>query len=623
MSTNILNKMKITKYILFIASIILSSCSEEINRPKYQDDELGQYVRFALILDNNGSPIVDELGNGDQYVNTYHHEVFDTILIPVSMTSTSLTEEVEVTFSSTFYGDDAHTVHYSPDSVLTFGPDALYDTIELSFSERWFTDVKDSILLKIERTSNPNISIGYPFNDSINDELTIHLDAINLPITIRKPNEFEITDPNDLDTFDIYLDFENGFIFNELENTTLLNENENTLDYTLKQYPFQDGDTYIHYAYIQNTPIANKFEDYSSTFSLAEIQGYTPWGRQTASVSYTGLEPYSYTLADDEIRIDGELNENVELHIVFSSPITESIITDLEDKTFLVATSSDFDYTLTQLPFGVDDDTITYIMELNESLVEDASTKYTTTFALEDIEGFTKYGNTEIAVIKEQFNDGDNSVNPASIFYNFTNPTGYQQLWCHMWISYSDKCQWRETFQLCYPVEVSEDHPNAVLHSNGKYYHAFRFGFNSPNAGRTVNSFGLKYLFDNEYTDEDLSPGFNIPEALELFPTDGNSRLGGNVAVIEQDLTISSRNGESFTMSIAGEGSYYYDEGSYELYADSIFTIELNLELTSDELFGGSRVVEYRFKNRDLDNTEKPEYEPDGCFPVIDLNTIN
>lgn len=624
MSMNFLNKMKaINKTILLLILLILSSCTEEINRPIYQDDEMGQYVRFALILDNNGVPITDDiLGYAKQYTNTYHHEVLDTVFIPVSLTSTSISEAVEVYFSSSFYGDDAHIVSFSPDSILTFGPNSFYDSIEIVFSERWFPDIKDSIVLQLEHSNNPNISIGYPFNDSINDHLTIHLDEIKLPITVRKPNEFEVLSAIETDTFDFYVDFENGFIENEIKGVSLFKEVENNLDYTLVQHPYDANATTIAYSFILNTPIADKFESYNCLLELENLKGYIPWGRTTVSVDYQALKRYSYTLSDQELRINGNLHENVSFDIELSSPIDENVIEDLRNQDLVRAVDEEFDYTLSQQSFNVGDSTITYVLELNESLVDSTFNAYTTTFELIGIDGFTTYGNTEIEITKERFHTS-NSPNPAAIFYNDSYPANYSQLWHYMWIYSGSECKWRESFQLCYPVEVDADHPNAVLHSNGNYYHAFRFGFNSPNLGRTVNSFGLKSLFDNEYTDADKSPGFNIPEALELFPEDGTSRTNGSVIVLEQDLTISSKNDESFVLSIAGEGSYSYDEGSYELYRDSIYTIKLFLEVTNEELFGGTRIIDYMFKNRDLDKSDKPDYEYDSCSPVVDLNTVN
>ena len=70
--------MNLTKYILSLLMILLISCDEEVNRLLYNDSEMGQYVRFALLLDNNGSPIEVSSFMGDVEIPGGKGKTIDT-----------------------------------------------------------------------------------------------------------------------------------------------------------------------------------------------------------------------------------------------------------------------------------------------------------------------------------------------------------------------------------------------------------------------------------------------------------------------------------------------------------------------------------------------------------------
>ena len=188
-----------------------------------------------------------------------------------------------------------------------------------------------------------------------------------------------------------------------------------------------------------------------------------------------------------------------------------------------------------------------------------------------------------------------------------------------MWDSGDEVCEWQAFNAFTYPVIVDKDDDNAVLYSdNGTeddsddiYHHAFRIGFNSNNIGRTTNSFNLKRWFNNESTNADVSPGFNIPEALEFYPKDGVSETEGTVLVIPQIITVSSKEGVSHNISISGEGTYQ------EISA-GLFEITLEFKATNEEVFGGTQVSYYRIYNNNSygGNPEPIDY---GCVEPVDL----
>ena len=174
-----------------------------------------------------------------------------------------------------------------------------------------------------------------------------------------------------------------------------------------------------------------------------------------------------------------------------------------------------------------------------------------------------------------------------------------------------------------HPVVVGKDHPNAILYddmgtldpADDIYHHAFRIGFNSPNAGRTTNSLNLKRWFENEYTDEDESPGFNIPQALEFYPdNNGTSATSGVVKVVSQDLLISGKQGDG---SLVAYTLYIEGEGEYMEIRDGVFEITLELRVTNMELFGGTRLAKYKiFNTSDYDD---PIDLTEGCFQPMEL----
>jgi hypothetical protein len=282
----------------------------------------------------------------------------------------------------------------------------------------------------------------------------------------------------------------------------------------------------------------------------------------------------------------------------------------------------DFQYTLNQLPFSIDDTKITYRLTVNEPLDNDLET-YLATFMLNEIPDYHLAGNEKFTIIKPENIPRDVSLNTAAHFYDLED--GFYRTYGELWFDFNknDTCDWGSFNQFTFPVEVPADHPNAVLYSDQGtidpdddiYHHAFRIGFNSPNVGRTTNSFNLKRWFDNDYTDADESPGFNIPQALEFYPDNGGtSATSGTVKVIAQDLITSGKNGDgslnTYTISIEGDGEYI------EI-SSGIFEISLELRATNNELFGGTRTATYKIFN--TPDYEEPIELSDDCFQPMEL----
>jgi hypothetical protein len=301
----------------------------------------------------------------------------------------------------------------------------------------------------------------------------------------------------------------------------------------------------------------------------------------------------TFTFEESRTEILGLVGETVIVSVQFPDGYIASDVDGIE---LFSEISSDFSYGITQQSL-TNPTRVNYVLTLNETIQID-EIELKTRFALNDLLGYTANGNTNLTIIKPIITDRDNSIFTSNNFYNLSDAF-YRTYGEHWFDSNEDGiCSWQTYSTFTYPVVVSADHPNAVLFDNmgtadpsdDSYHHAFRVGFNSPNDVATTNSFDLKRWFDNEASNQSNSPGFNISEALEFFPTEGTSATDGFVQVIEQDILVSSTTGTQHIIAISGNGTY--SETS-----PGIFQIQLEFSATNTELFGGTRTDIYRIYN--------------------------
>lgn len=336
------------------------------------------------------------------------------------------------------------------------------------------------------------------------------------------------------------------------------------------------------------------------------------------TVNLAALNLRYYFPAEGNIEILGEEGEEIMLVVYFPDGLFPA---DLEEIELILNEFSDFTYTIEQQPLDDDATEVVFILTLAEAIDNDLVI-YRAVFNLADLGTYTLSGNSRITIIKPEVVPRDNALNTAAMFYNLDD--AFYRTYGENWLDYNedDTCEWSAFNAFTYPVEVSSNHPHAVLYDDKGtadpeddiYHHAFRIGFNSPNVGNTTNSFNLKRWFNNESNNGEYSSGFNITQALEFFPDGGNSATGGIVKVIEQDLLISTRVEpevyRSYTISIEGEGEYM------EI-SPGIFEISLELRATNAELFGGTRTSIYRIWN--TNDYEDPVDITADCFKPMDL----
>ena len=334
---------------------------------------------------------------------------------------------------------------------------------------------------------------------------------------------------------------------------------------------------------------------------------------KTLSVSLGNVITTS-SFSTNRIEINGTAGEQIEFEVLFNNGFLPQEIETID----LFSEIKGFEYSLDRIIEEENHESIKYIMTLTNDIQNDEVT-YTTTLALNEGTVYNPTGNTVLQIVKPLNIARDKAVYTSANFYDLNNPyyRTYGENW--MWDSGDEVCEWQAFNAFTYPVIVDKDDDNAVLYSdNGTeddsddiYHHAFRIGFNSNNIGRTTNSFNLKRWFNNESTNADVSPGFNIPEALEFYPKDGVSETEGTVLVIPQIITVSSKEGVSHNISISGEGTYQ------EISA-GLFEITLEFKATNEEVFGGTQVSYYRIYNNNSygGNPEPIDY---GCVEPVDL----
>ena len=315
----------------------------------------------------------------------------------------------------------------------------------------------------------------------------------------------------------------------------------------------------------------------------------------------------------NQTEIIGTLGETVNFSVEFPNGYIASEVDGIE---LFSESLSNFDYNLEQLEL-TDDTRVDYTLTLNDNVQID-ELEFKTIFSLNEIAGYTINGSTNYTIKKPIVTVRDNSVFTSNNFYNLSDP--FHRTYGEHWFDFNEDgvCSWQSYFAFTFPVVVSADHPNAVLFddmgtpdpSDDVYHHAFRIGFNSTNSTGTTNSFDLRRWFNNESTSQANSPGFNITEALEFFPTNGTSTTDGFVQVIEQDILISSTSGSQYIIAISGSGTY-------SEISPGLFEIQLEFNATNQDLFGGTRTDIYRIYNSTL--YPDPADLSDLCEIPIDL----
>lgn len=319
---------------------------------------------------------------------------------------------------------------------------------------------------------------------------------------------------------------------------------------------------------------------------------------------------FSYSFDINRKEIEGVNQESFNFKVIFQNGF---LVDDIENIALFSAPST-FNYTIERKPITKEDE-VEFTFKVNENLADDTSLD--TFLTLVDIPNYIKGANNFLQINKPIKIDREGT--PVTNFYNLSNP--FYRLFGEYWrYNTSDMiCDWRSTSVFPKPVIVNKDNANGFLYSdNGTpndesddiYHHKYKLGFvgNFPPVG--TNPFALRNLFNNASVE---SPGFNITEAIEFFPKDGNNPSEGIVNLVSQRLVLLRRTDDkAFNVPISGTGTYKLIDVT-----SNLWKIEMEILLDCTEINGEIVTRNYILYN----NRNYPDPDPINvpCPTEIDL----
>ncbi|MBZ4034970.1 hypothetical protein K6T82_09335 [Flavobacterium sp. 17A] len=273
-----MNRIKILS-ILSVA-LLLASCSKDDYK---LGSEIDPYLRFNFLVNSNNVPLTYPTTNSLLVPqSTYTNTSVKTLKIPVALTTRSLKSAVTANFSAVSSTNDNESFTVNPVNQLVFEGSKLTDTIAVSFDKRWAAN--QSITLKLETVSDPEIQIGNLNSTYPNDTFKIDLAAITTNYTFPVN---QITVKGEIgETVDFKVNFPNGFFPSEIENATIF-KFQNGFEYSLTHDDFGDNRSSITYHLTLLEDIQNDDARYESKITLVNTPNYNA----TGSIGLTIVKP--------------------------------------------------------------------------------------------------------------------------------------------------------------------------------------------------------------------------------------------------------------------------------------------------------------------------------------------
>jgi hypothetical protein len=299
------------------------------------------------------------------------------------------------------------------------------------------------------------------------------------------------------------------------------------------------------------------------------------------TINLGNLEQTRYFFNQNLYNLAGTLNEELLIPISFSQPVTNSMIGDFDfiHPTFEVLSLCDgegavFDYSLEKLPFEDGATTIFYKLKLLETNPFASNLKLSLNTGLTDV---VVFGINQVNIFKPIFivRQGDVATN----FYNVSDAL-YRTFGKAWYFNPStNSCDWSNFNTFVKPVPV----PPGSEFDNGNGFHKYRIGFvaNTPPVG--TNPFDLRRYYAGTRV---TSPAFNIIQAIEFFPENGNSTTQGTVKVVPQTLTfIKTSNDAVVNVPVCGSGNYFFDS------TNNRWVIYVELHCDETQINGNNNVI--------------------------------
>ena len=332
---------------------------------------------------------------------------------------------------------------------------------------------------------------------------------------------------------------------------------------------------------------------------------------KTLEISLNPTEGIIMLFEKSREEIQGLAGETFDFKVLFPNGFIASEV----DGVNLFGITSAFDIDIVQQPLTADNTEIVYTATINEDLPEDSS--FDSLLNLIDIEGYTQGAITCYQISKPI--QIERSGNPAANFYDLSDP--FFRLRGDYWRVDNedpDGCEWFNHNIFSVPVIVAADDPNGILYddrgttdtSDDIYHHRYKIGFVSPNAPIGTNPFAMRNLLVGEAVS---SPGFNLTEAIEFFPENGDSLTGGAIAVVSQKaVVIRTADDMAFNIPLSGSGTYeLVDE------ATNLWRMHINVTYDFSAIDGSTHTIPIVLYNQP--GQPDPELSSSSCFEPIEL----
>ena len=271
-----MNRIKIIS-VLSSAVILFTACSKDDYR--LDSKNIDPFVRFNFLTNSTGVPLeYPSVNTSVVPITVYENKSVKTLKVPVTLTAAGLKNPVSVNFSIATSGDsDTFTV--TPESKLSFEGHKLTDTIFVSFDKRW--KQTQSITLKLENASDPEIHIGNLNTAAPNDTFTINLGETLTGYTF--PVNRIVIKGEAGEKIDFKVAFSNGFIPDEIENAAIF-KFLNGFDYSLTHDDFGDNRSSITYHLTLLEDIQNDDVYYESSITLVPSENYIAAGNTVLQI---------------------------------------------------------------------------------------------------------------------------------------------------------------------------------------------------------------------------------------------------------------------------------------------------------------------------------------------------
>ncbi|WP_417941068.1 hypothetical protein [Flavobacterium sp. RS13.1] len=270
----------IKTFAIFIIASLAASCSKDDYK---LGSDIDPFVRFNFLVNSNNIPLEYPAVNGSLVSQSnYVNSAIRTLKIPVALTARSLKNPVTVNFSATSSTGNIDGFKINPVSELVFQGAKLTDTIFISFDKRWASN--QSISLKLESASDPDVHIGNLNTEHLDDTFKIDLATVSTNYTF--PVNQHILKGELGEKFDFTVSLPNGYFPSELENLQIF-KFQNGFEYSLTHDSFQNDKNSVTYHFTLLEDLQNDDVRFQSKINLITTSNY----RATGNTSFTIVKP--------------------------------------------------------------------------------------------------------------------------------------------------------------------------------------------------------------------------------------------------------------------------------------------------------------------------------------------